>query len=380
MRSVAILGSTGSIGKSTLKVLEELPDFRVQSLAANGDWKTMREQVVRWKPARVAMADAEAAAELRKGVSGVEVLSGAAAIRELAADPGADTVVAAITGAAGLPASVAAVSAGKRLCLANKEAMVMAGPILTAGAMETGAQILPIDSEHSAVFQSLRAGAEDEVRRIILTASGGPFREWTKEQIEKATPEQALKHPTWQMGAKITIDSATMMNKALEVIEARWLFSLPVEKIAVVVHPQSIVHAIVEFQDASAVAQLGYPDMCIPIRYALTYPKRAPTSFGFFDLTKSHRLDFFPPDLDRFPALALGFEAARRGGTAGAALNGAAEAAVALFLDRKIAFPRIAALAGRALAEHAFLPSPSLDDLFATDAWAREFVAAEARR
>ena len=376
MRSLAILGSTGSIGKSTLKVLEELPDFRVHSLAANGDWKTMLEQVQKWKPARVAMADEGAAKELTKAApKGVEVKSGAAAIKELASDPEIDTVVAAITGAAGLPASVAAVSAGKRLCLANKEAMVMAGPLLTAGAMETGATILPIDSEHSAVFQAMRAGGQDEIRRVILTASGGPFREWTKEQIEKATPEQALKHPTWQMGAKITIDSSTMMNKALEVIEARWLFSLPVEKIAVVLHPQSIVHSMVEFQDASTIAQLGYPDMCIPIRYALTFPKRAPASFGFFDLTKAHRLDFLPPDLDRFPALAHGFEAARRGGTAGAALNGANEAAVALFLDHKIAFPRIAALAGRALAEHPFHPSPSLDDLFVIDAWARAFVA-----
>ncbi|MCC6739224.1 MAG: 1-deoxy-D-xylulose-5-phosphate reductoisomerase [Planctomycetia bacterium] len=379
MRSVAILGSTGSIGKSTLKVLEELPEFRVQSLAANGDWKAMAEQVKRWTPARVAMADAAAAAELRKVVP-VEVLSGSEAIRDLAADPAADTVVAAITGAAGLPASVAAVSAGKRLCLANKEAMVMAGPLLTAGAMETGAQILPIDSEHSAVFQSLRAGGEGEVRRVILTASGGPFREWTKEQIAAATPEQALQHPTWQMGAKITIDSATMMNKALEVIEARWLFSLPVEKIAVVVHPQSIVHSMVEFHDASTIAQLGYPDMCIPIRYALTFPRRAPTSFGFFDLTKAHRLDFLPPDLERFPALAHGFEAARRGGTAGAALNGAAEAAVALFLDRKVPFPAIAELAGRALAAHPFHPSPSLDDILATDAWARAFAAREAAK
>lgn len=380
MRSVAILGSTGSIGKSTLKVLEELPEFRVRSLAANGDWKAMKEQVERWKPARVAMADEAAARELAKAVPGVEVRAGAAAIRELAADPGADTVVAAITGAAGLPAAVAAVSAGKRLCLANKEALVMAGPILTAGAVETGAQILPIDSEHSAVFQAMRAGAPEEVRRVILTASGGPFREWTGEQIAAATPEQALRHPTWQMGAKITIDSATMMNKALEVIEARWLFSLPVEKIAVVVHPQSIVHSMVEFHDASTVAQLGYPDMCIPIRYALTYPKRAPTSFGFFDLSRAHRLDFFPPDPDRFPALAHGFEAARRGGTAGAALNGAAEAAVALFLDRRIPFPAIADLAGRALAGHPFHPSPSLDDLFATDTWARAFVARESAK
>ncbi|KAF0246845.1 MAG: 1-deoxy-D-xylulose 5-phosphate [Planctomycetota bacterium] len=380
MRSVAILGSTGSIGKSTLKVLEELPDFRVRSLAANGDWKTMLEQVQKWKPARVVMADEGAAKELAKVVpKGVEVKSGAAAVKDLASDPEADTIVAAITGAAGLPASVAAVSAGKRLCLANKEAMVMAGPLLTAGAIETGATILPVDSEHSAVFQAMRAGGQDEIRRVILTASGGPFREWTKEQIEKATPEQALKHPTWQMGAKITIDSATMMNKALEVIEARWLFSLPVEKIAVVIHPQSIVHSMVEFHDASTMAQLGYPDMCIPIRYALTFPKRAPTAFGFFDLAKAHRLDFLPPDVERFPALTHGFEAAKRGGTAGAALNGANEAAVALFLDGKIAFPRIAALAGRALAEHPFHPSPSLDELFATDAWARAFVGREGK-
>ncbi|MCE9583288.1 MAG: 1-deoxy-D-xylulose-5-phosphate reductoisomerase [Planctomycetes bacterium] len=381
MRSIALLGSTGSIGKSTLKVLEELPDFRVQSLAANGEWKTMREQVVRWKPARVVMADPAAAKELAAVVpAGVEVRSGADAIRDLASDPEADTVVAAITGAAGLPASVAAVSAGKRLCLANKEAMVMAGPLLTAGAEETGATILPIDSEHSAVFQAMRAGNMDEIRRVILTASGGPFREWTKEQIDAATPEQALKHPTWQMGAKITIDSATMMNKALEIIEARWLFSLDVEKIAVVIHPQSIVHSMVEFHDASTIAQLGYPDMCVPIRYALTFPRRAPTAFGFLDLVKAQRLDFFPTDPARFPALTHGFEAARRGGTSGAALNGANEAAVALFLEKKIRFPQIAALSGRALAEHPFNPTPALGDLFAIDAWARAFVARESSK
>jgi len=374
--SVAILGSTGSIGKSTLSVLEELPDYQVQSLAANGDWKTILEQAVKWKPARVALADPAAAKELASRIpAGIEVLSGAEAIRGLASDPAAEIVVAAITGAAGLPAAVAAVSAGKRLALANKEAMVMAGPILTAGAVETGATILPIDSEHSAVFQAMRAGAFEEIRRIILTASGGPFRDWPKEKLAAATPEEALRHPTWQMGAKITIDSATMMNKALEVIEARWLFSLDPSKISVVVHPQSIVHSMVEFHDASTIAQLGYPDMCVPIRYALTWPRRAPTTRGFLDLTKSHRLDFLPPDTDRFPALTLGFEAARRGGTAGAALNGANEAAVALFLDRKIPFPKIAALSASALAAHPFLPSPSLDDLFRTDAWARAFVA-----
>ena len=375
MQGVAILGSTGSIGRSTLRVLEELPDLRVRSLAANGDWKTMLEQVQRWKPAKAVLADPAAAKELAsRAPAGVEVGSGEEAIRGLAAEEGAEIVVAAITGAAGLASTVAAVSAGKRVCLANKEAMVMAGPILTAGAVETGATILPIDSEHSAILQSMRSGNPDEIRRVILTASGGPFREWTAEKLEQATPEEALKHPTWNMGAKITIDSATLMNKALEIIKARWLFGLDVAKIAVVVHPQSIVHSMVEFHDASTVAQLGYPDMCIPIRYALTFPRRAPTSWGFLDLAREHHLDFLPPDTGRFPALSLGFDAARRGGTAGAALNGANEAAVALFLEKKIRFTRIARLAGGALGEHPFVPSPSLDDLYRTDAWAREWV------
>jgi 1-deoxy-D-xylulose-5-phosphate reductoisomerase len=379
MPFVAILGSTGSIGKSALRVLEELPDFKVRSLAANGDWKTMAEQAATWKPARIAMAEPNAAGELKSRVpAGTQVSSGPEAVRALASEPEADIVLAAITGIAGLPAAAAAVGAGKRLALANKEAMVVAGPLLTAGAVETGATIVPVDSEHSAVFQAMRAGGPEEIRRVILTASGGPFREWPKEKIAAATPEEALKHPTWSMGAKITIDSATMMNKALEVVEARWLFGLDVSKIAVVVHPQSIVHSLVEFQDASTVAQLGYPDMRIPIRYALTWPRRAPAKDGFLDLAKSHRLDFLPPDPDRFPALALGFEAARRGGTAGAALNGANEAAVALFLDRKIRFTDISRLSGIALAGHPFLDSPAMPDLLRVDAWARERVFAEA--
>ncbi|NUN47255.1 MAG: 1-deoxy-D-xylulose-5-phosphate reductoisomerase [Candidatus Brocadiae bacterium] len=300
---------------------------------------------------------------------------------DLVVVPGRETdiVLAAITGAAGLPSAVRAVSAGKRLALANKEALVMAGPLLTAGAVETGASIIPVDSEHSAIFQALRSGRPEEVHRIILTASGGPFRDWTAAQIAAATPEQALKHPTWQMGPKITIDSATMMNKALEVIEARWLFNLPVSRIAVAIHPQSIIHSLVEFHDASTIAQLGYPDMAVPIRYALTFPARARTAAGFLDLAKPHRLDLLPPDPGRFPALALGFDAAGRGGTAGAALNGANEASVALFLEGRIPFPAIAALNARALAEHPFTPSPGLDALLETDTWARTFVAREAR-
>lgn len=380
MPALSILGSTGSIGRSALRVLEELPEFRVRSLAANGDVATMRAQVDRWKPARVAMADDAAAKALAAALgSGVEVRGGAEAIADLAGDPETDIVLAAITGAAGLPSAVRAVSAGKRLALANKEALVMAGPLLTAGAVETGASIIPVDSEHSAIFQALRSGRPEEIHRIILTASGGPFRDWTAAQIAAATPEQALKHPTWQMGPKITIDSATMMNKALEVIEARWLFNLPVSRIAVAIHPQSIIHSLVEFHDASTIAQLGYPDMAVPIRYALTFPARARTAAGFLDLAKPHRLDLLPPDPERFPALALGFDAAGRGGTAGAALNGANEASVALFLEGRIPFPAIAALNARALAEHPFTPSPGLDALLETDTWARTFVAREAR-
>jgi 1-deoxy-D-xylulose-5-phosphate reductoisomerase len=285
-----------------------------------------------------------------------------------------DVVVAAIVGSVGLRSTWAALQAGKRVALANKETLVMAGPLVTNLARQSGALLLPIDSEHSAVFQALRAGQRAEVRRIILTASGGPFRRWTTEQMQSATVEQALAHPTWNMGKKITIDSATMMNKALELIEARWLFDLQPEQIQIVVHPQAIVHSMVEFVDGSIIAQMGPPDMRLPIQYALSYPERWGCPSTKMDFTKPCGLEFEPPDFERFPALQLGYEVAAAGGTAGAVLNAANEAAVQAFLDGRIGFCQIVPACRKALEQHNYEPHPTLETLLQLDAWARQEV------
>ncbi|MCA9132809.1 MAG: 1-deoxy-D-xylulose-5-phosphate reductoisomerase, partial [Planctomycetales bacterium] len=283
-------------------------------------------------------------------------------------------VVAAVVGSAGLPSTLAAAKAGKRLALANKEALVVAGGLLTEALRHSGGVLLPVDSEHSAIFQALQAGGRDEVARIVLTASGGPFRTWSPRRIAEASIEDALAHPTWQMGRKISIDSATMMNKALEVIEARWLFDLPAEKIQVVVHPQSIIHSLVEFVDGSVVAQLSPPDMRLPIQYALTYPDRTACPCPKMDWTQACQLDLEPVDSERFPALELGWEVARRGGSCGVVLNAANEAAVELFLAGEIRFPAIVAGCQRILENHTFDPSPGLAELMRLDRWAREEI------
>ena len=294
---------------------------------------------------------------------------------EAVSSPTVDRVLSAYVGIAGLRATWKAVEAGKTVALANKESLVVAGPLITQLAQQTGAQILPVDSEHSAVFQALRSGQPKEVRRIILTASGGPFRTKKKEELASVTVEEALAHPTWKMGRKITVDSATLMNKALEIIEARWLFGVTAEQIAVVIHPQSIVHSMVEFVDGSVIAQLSPPDMRLPIQYALYYPERCPGIARKIDWTQVLDLRFEPPDPERFPAIRLGLEAARRGGTAGAVLNAANEAAVECFLQGRLRFDQIVPACEAVLESHPFDPEPTLERIFELDSWARREIA-----
>ena len=375
---VAVLGSTGSIGHSTIDVIEasagRLEPFL---LAAHTSVGTLLEQACRLRPRWVVVTDSEAAATI--GVAslpaGTSLAVGPERLDELVADDATDRVVSAIVGAAGLRSTWAAVEAGKTVALANKETLVMAGPLVMRRAAETGARIIPVDSEHSAIFQALACGRPGEVRRIVLTASGGPFRSRPRDTLADVTPAEALRHPTWSMGRKISIDSATMMNKALELIEARWLFGLPAAKLAVVIHPQSIVHSLVEFVDGAVIAQLSPPDMRLPIQYALHHPDRVAGPAQRLDFGNSFRLDFEPPDPEQFPAVRLGHQAATRGGTAGAVLNAANEEAVRGFLDGSLRFTDITAVCGRLLDEHPFQDNPTLDDVRRLDAWARQEVA-----
>jgi 1-deoxy-D-xylulose-5-phosphate reductoisomerase len=374
---VAILGSTGSIGQSTVDVVAASGGRLVAHLlAAATSIGPLLEQARRLRPRWVVVTDPAAAANIARDAlpNGTGLAVGPEALDELVADPAIDRVVSAIVGAAGLRSTWAAIEAGKTVALANKETLVMAGPLVMRRAAETGSRIIPVDSEHSAIHQALACGRPAEVERLVLTASGGPFRTRSRESLAGVTPEEALRHPTWSMGPKITIDSATMMNKALELIEARWLFGLPAAKLAVVVHPQSVVHSLVEFVDGAVIAQLGPPDMRLPIQYALLYPDRVPGPAKRLDFAATMRLDFEPPDLDRFPALRLGHEAAARGGTAGAVLNAANEEAVRGFLAGAVRFTDIAEICGRVLAEHPFQDHPTLDDVCRLDAWARQEV------
>jgi 1-deoxy-D-xylulose-5-phosphate reductoisomerase len=349
---ITVLGSTGSIGVSTLDVMARHPGrFEVFALTARDRVERLAEQCLRFRPRYAVLLDEGAARELRRrlGGAGTEVLAGAAALEQVAADSEVDAVMAAIVGAAGLRPNLAAARAGKRVLLANKETLVMAGRVFMDAVSRHGAELLPIDSEHNAIFQVLPAGPRGGlgragVRRILLTASGGPFRTATPEALAAATPEQACAHPNWVMGRKISVDSATMMNKGLEVIEAHWLFGARAEQIEVVVHPQSIVHSLVEYVDGSVLAQLGNPDMRTPIAYALGYPERIEAGVRAMDLVRVGSLEFEAPDLERFPCLALAFEALRRGGTAPALLNAANEVAVAAFLDRRMPFTAIPAM------------------------------------
>ena len=374
---VAVLGSTGSIGRSTLEVIAASDGrLRAVALSAHGNTGLLLRQAQAVRPRQIVVTDAAAAArqdwsELPKEV---KLLVGAEAVAQLAADPEVDTVVSAIVGSAGLRGTWAALEAGKTVALANKETLVVGGPLVTALARRTNAKILPVDSEHSAVFQALQAGRPAEVRRIILTASGGPFRTLTLEQLDRVSVADALSHPTWAMGPKITVDSATLMNKALEIIEARWLFELSAQQIAVVIHPQSIVHSMVEYKDGSVIAQLGPPDMKLPIQYALTWPERREGVAAKLDWSRAMELRFEPPDFERFGALRLGLEVAAAGGTAGAVLNGANEAAVAAFLDGRLNFREIVPACQSVLQNHNFDPDPSLEQVLEADRWARQEV------
>jgi 1-deoxy-D-xylulose-5-phosphate reductoisomerase len=372
-----ILGSTGSIGSNTLDVLAALADeWEIVGLAAGSRGRQLAEQANRFRPQAIAMASTEQASALDAVLDyAPELLCGYGALVRLVEEVPCDCVVSAVVGAEGLPATVRAVELGRRIGLANKESMVMAGALLTSLQRKTGALIIPIDSEHSAIFQALQAGRIDEVRRVYLTASGGPFRTWTDEEMDDIRVDDALRHPTWDMGPKITIDSATMMNKALEIVEARWLFDLQPQQIHVVIHPESIIHSLVEFCDGSLIAQLGTPDMRTPIQYALTYPKRRVCPSEPLDLLQVKQLSLQPPDPKRFPALRLGYDVARRGGTSGAVLNAATEAAEQLFRDGVIHFRDIARYTQRALAQHNYVESPTLDDLLVADQWARQEVA-----
>lgn len=376
MPNIAILGSTGSIGRMTLEVCASLgPDYRVVALAAGRQADLLARQAAETGASAVAVCDEESAADLRRALAGgsaPEVLVGSDGLVALASRDDVDIVVSAVVGGAGLPAALATVRAGKRLALANKEALVMAGDLVMAEAKRGGAEVIPVDSEHSAIFQAMGCGRAEEVSRVVLTASGGPFYRLPAEAREHVTAAEALDHPTWSMGRKITIDSATLMNKSLEVIEAHHLFGVAAEKICVLIHPESTVHSLVEFVDGSCLALLGPPDMRMPIQYALTWPERRPAPWPRLDLAAVGGLHFEVPDTERFPALRLGFEVIRQGGTSGAALSGADEVAVEAFLDGRLRFVDIVPLVQRVLAAHRNVLAPSLDDILAADAWARE--------
>jgi 1-deoxy-D-xylulose-5-phosphate reductoisomerase len=378
MKRLAILGSTGSIGQNALAVVAEHPqEFEVVGLAAGKNIGLLAEQIRAYRPQRVSVQDERVARELKASLDGeppVEILAGPEGAVAVAAAPEADLVVSAMVGAVGLPPTLAAVEAGKTVALANKESLVAAGPLVMAAVAANGASLIPVDSEHSAIFQALGGQYREGVRRLWLTASGGPFRTWPQEKLDAATPDQALKHPNWAMGAKITIDSATMMNKALEVIEAGVLFRLPVSQIEVFVHPQSIIHSLVEFVDGSVLAQLGWPDMRLPIAYALTYPRRLPLNSEPLDLEKVAQLTFERPDFKRFPALRLGYEAAKSGGTMPAVLNAANEVAVAAFLAGRLPFPGIPRVVEETMAKHTPAPLENLDQVLAVNNWAREYA------
>ena len=367
--NLAVLGSTGSIGQQTLEVVRALPDrFHIIGLAAGKNTELLVKQISEFQPRFVHHQDIGAPSHLPGG--GYELLSP----EEMASHPDVDIVVIASSGKSGLSPTLAAVKAGKKIALSNKESLVMAGEIITREAQSHNAQILPVDSEHSAIWQCLE-GETQPPARLILTASGGPFRQHSSAQLEQITVEQALGHPTWQMGRKVTIDSATLMNKGLEVIEAHWLFDMPFQNISVVVHPQSIVHSMVEFIDGAVKAQLSYPDMRLPIQYALTHPERlANAQLPHLDWNQISQLTFEPPDRDTFPCLRLAIEAGKQGGTYPAVLCAADEVAVDLFLSRRIRFIDIARYVERALEAHQGVTRPALDDIMAADAWARETV------
>lgn len=384
MKHLAILGSTGSIGRSALAVVDAHPSrLRVVALAAGDNAGLLAEQVRRYKPDVAAMATADAAVRLRAACgpdTTVVVTGGTDGLTTVATHPAADIVICASSGTAALDAVLAAIDAGKTIALANKEVLVMGGALVTEAARRRGVAVLPVDSEHNAIHQCLHGRSHSEIRRLILTASGGPFRELTREALDNVGPEAALQHPTWQMGRKITVDSATLMNKGLEVIEAHWLFGVGADQIDVVIHPQSIVHSMVELNDGSVIAQLGVTDMRLPIQYACSYPERWEAALPPLDLIRAGTLEFLAPAHDRFPCLGLAYRALREGGTLPVVLNAANEVAVEAFLDGKLGFTAIAEVIERTMNAHALESVSSLAVVRRVDGWGREYARGIARR
>ncbi len=374
MKAISVLGSTGSIGGSTLDVVASNPSmFRVVALSAGRNVELLKQQIEAFRPKVVSVADQDNALKLRDilGQVGVEILYGEAGALEVASNDEAQMVVSAISGAAGLSPTITAIDAGKDIALANKETMVMAGGLVMERASYRGVNIIPVDSEHSAIFQCLKGHNRKEVRRIILTASGGPFFRLPVERFADISLEDALKHPNWEMGRKITIDSATMMNKCLEIIEAMWLFGIEKERVDVCIHPQSIVHSMVEYVDGSVIAQMGIPDMRVPISYALTYPDRIAGKLPFLDLCSVGKLEFLPPDHVKFPALDLAYQAAGKGGTAPSVLNAANEIAVDSFIDGRIRFTEIPIIVRDVLGSHETKDIKGINDVLDADRWGR---------
>ena len=377
MKKIAILGSTGSIGTQTLSVVREHGDIEVTALAAGHNIAKLEEQIREFHPALVAVWAEEDAIELRTRVADlkVKVASGMEGLLEVATEEKAEILVTAIVGMLGIRPTIAAMKAGKDIALANKETLVTAGHIIMPLAKECNVKILPVDSEHSAIFQSLQGAGDNKIAKILLTASGGPFRGKKRAELEQVKVEDALKHPNWSMGRKITIDSATMINKGLEVIEAKWLFDVELEQIEVVVHPQSVIHSAVQYEDGAVIAQLGTPDMRLPIQYALYYPKRRPLSGDRLDLFALGQLTFEKPDTETFRGLALAYQAMRRGGNIPTAFNAANEKAVALFLDRKIAYQQIPEMIESCMEAADFIANPTVDEILETEAAAYEHIA-----
>ena len=372
MKNVVILGSTGSIGRNALSVLSNFADrFSVFGLSANTNMDLLKEQIKKFKPKKVVIGDEESFQNFKEE-NGSEILFGMEGLKKLCSDPEVDLVINALVGSVGLLPSFEAIESEKNLAIANKESLVMAGELLTRKAKEKNINILPIDSEHSAILQCLLSGKKNEVKRLILTASGGPFLKRKKKDWKNIKVEEALSHPTWEMGKKITVDSATLMNKGLEVIEAHWLFDMPADKIAVLIHPQSIVHSMVEFVDGSLIAQMSIPDMRIPIQYALFYPERLPTNNRPLDLAQIKTLSFFEPDPKKFPCLEICYQALEMGGTAPAVLSASNEIAVKAFLGEKISFVDICKIIKKILKKHEVVENPNLDDILNADRWGRE--------
>jgi 1-deoxy-D-xylulose-5-phosphate reductoisomerase len=376
MKKITILGSTGSIGSNALKVIESNPEeYEVLALTAGRNIGLLMKQIMQFQPVAVAVSEESLADILREGLKGhskTEVLAGVEGFVQLATLEEVDTVISAMSGAAGLIPTYAAIEAGKDIALANKETMVMAGPVIMGHAKDRDVTILPIDSEHSAIFQALQGHQREDLKRIILTASGGPFREMPREKLEKTTPEEALRHPNWDMGKKISIDSATLMNKGLEAIEAKWLFDLNIDQIDIVIHPESIIHSMVEYRDGSIIAQMGIPDMITPISYALSYPRRMETNLPALRLEEIGTLTFQKPDMERFKCLALAIEASGIGESMPAVLNGANEVAVESFLQGKIGFLQIPILIERTMEMHETFSIYNIERVIEADRWAKE--------